>query len=217
MVVLRPLKLVIDNYPEDREEALECANHPQNPAFGTRMVPFSKTLYIEVDDFMEDPPGKYKRLGPGREVRLRYGYVIKCAGVVRDERTGAIAEVHCTYDPETLMGAPAGGRKVEGVIHWVSASHAVPVEVRLYDRLFNVPNPATAGDSFTQYLNPASLETVTGCRAEAGLASAASGDRYQFERLGYFAIDANDSSPGRPVFNRIVALRDSWAKVVKQG
>ena len=212
MVVLRPLRLVIDNYPDDLVETLECANHPQNPEFGTRKVPFSKTLYIEAEDFMEDPPRKYKRLSPGREVRLRYAYVVKCVAVARDEQTGEIVEVHCTYDPLTLSGAPPDGRKVDGVIHWVSSGHAVEAEVRLYDRLFHVPNPATAGDAFLKYLNPASLETLSGCRAEPDLGSAAPGGRFQFERTGYFSVDGKDSSPGRPVFNRIVPLRDSWAK-----
>jgi glutaminyl-tRNA synthetase len=170
-------------------------------------------LYIEAEDFMEDPPRKYKRLSPGREVRLRYAYVVKCTGAVRDGQTGEIVEVHCTYDPLTLSGALPDGRKVDGVIHWVSASHSVAAEVRLYDRLFHDPNPAPAGDAFLKHLNPASLETLTGCRAEPDLGSAAPGSRFQFERTGYFCVDGKDSSTGRPVFNRIVALRDSWARM----
>ena len=215
MVVMRPLRLVIDNYPEGQVEEFECANHPQNPAFGTRMVPFSRVLYIEEDDFMEEPPRKYKRLSPGKEVRLRNSYVVKYSGVVKDEKTGKITEVHCTYDPNTRNSAPPDGRKVDGVIHWVSAEHAVKAEARLYDRLFLVPNPAASGDSYPDHLNPASLETVSGCMAEASLAQAQPGSGYQFERLGYFSVDPVDSSREKPVFNRVVALRDSWAKVVK--
>ncbi len=217
MAVLRPLRLVIDNYPEGRVEEFECANHPQNPDFGTRKVPFSRVLYIEADDFMEEPPRKYKRLGPGREVRLRNGYAIKYAGVVKDEKTGEITEIHCTYDPDTLHGAPADGRKIDGVIHWVSAAHSVKSEVRLYDRLFRIPNPVTQGDAFLEFLNPDSLEIITNCRVESSLKDAASGSRYQFERLGYFTADSVDSKPGNPVFNRIVPLRDSWAKVAAKG
>jgi glutaminyl-tRNA synthetase len=212
MGVLRPLKLVIDNYAEGQTEVFDAANHPQNPEFGTRKVPFSKVLYIEQDDFMEEVPKKYKRLGPGREVRLRNAYVVKYASHVKDPQTGEVTEVHCTYDPTTRDGAPADGRKVEGVIHWLSAAHAVPADVRLYDRLFRVPNPATEGDGFTKHLNPGSLGTVSGF-VEASLASAAPGSRYQFERLGYFCVDTKDASPGRLVFNRVVALRDSWSKL----
>jgi glutaminyl-tRNA synthetase len=217
MVVMKPLRLVIDNYPDGQVESFECSNHPQNPAFGTRMVPFSKVLYIEADDFMEEPPRKYKRLSPGKEVRLRNSYVVKCASVVKDEQTGRIIEVHCIYDPETRNSAPPDGRKVEGVIHWVSADHSILAEARLYDRLFLIPNPAASGDSFPEHLNPASLEAATECRAEASLAAAEPGGRYQFERLGYFSIDPVDSSREKPVFNRIVPLRDSWAKVAEKG
>jgi glutaminyl-tRNA synthetase len=213
MAVLKPLRLVIDNYPENKEEALECANHPQNPSFGTRSVPFSKVLYIEADDFVEEPPKKYKRLAPGREVRLRNSYVIKYAGMVKDESTGRITEIHCTHDPETRDAPPSDGRKVEGVIHWVSADRSVPAEVRLYDRLFQVPNPATSGDDFIKHINPNSLETLAGCRVESSLGQAAPGSKYQFERLGYFCADQVDSSPGNLVFNRVVPLRDSWAKM----
>lgn len=217
MAVLRPLKVVIDNYPEGQVEEFDCAHHPQKPEMGTRKVPFSKVLYVEREDFHEDPPKKYKRLGPGREVRLRNAYVIKYAGLVRAEGTGEIVEIHCTYDPTTRSGPPADGRKVEGVIHWVSATHAIPAEARLYDRLFTMPDPSGAEGEFTRYLNAASLEAVTTCYVEPGLKGAALGSRYQFERIGYFSLDPKDSAPGRPVFNRIVQLRDSWAKVAAQG
>jgi glutaminyl-tRNA synthetase len=211
MAVLRPLRVVIDNYPEGQTEEFECANHPQNPAMGNRTVPFSQVLYIEQEDFDENPPKKYKRLSPGREVRLRNAYVIRCVSVVKDENTGTIAEVHCTYDPGTRNGPPADGRKVEGVIHWVSAGHAVPAEVRLYDRLFQVADPAGAEGDFTSHLNPGSLETLAAL-VEPGLAGALPGSRYQFERLGYFCADSKDSAPGWLVFNRVVSLRDSWSK-----
>jgi glutaminyl-tRNA synthetase len=217
MGVLRPLKVVIDNYPEDRMEEFECANHPQNPDMGSRKVPFSKHLYIERDDFDENPPKKYKRLAPGREVRLRACYVVKFAGVVKDEKTGEVTEVHCTHDPETRNGPPADGRKVEGVIHWVSAAHSLPAEIRLYDRLFQVPDPGSAEGEVISHLNPASLETLTGCRVEPSLGKADPGNRYQFERLAYFSVDPKDSAPDRLVFNRIVALRDSWGKITGQG
>ena len=213
MGVLRPLRVVIYNYPEGQVEEFECANHPYNPAMGTRRVLFSKVLYIERDDFNEDPPKKYKRLGPGREVRLRNSYIIKFAHMVKDERTGEVVELHCTYDPETRKGPPPDGRKVEGVIHWVSANHSVPAEVRLYDRLFQIAGPAGVEDDFTKYVNPGSLETLTSCYVEASLKGAAPGSRYQFERLGYFCVDPKDSLPGKPVFNRIVSLRDSWGKI----
>jgi len=216
MGVLRPLRLVIDNYPEGRVEEFQCPNHPQNPGMGSRRVPFSKVLCIEQDDFLEKPPKKYYRLSPGREVRLRYSYIIKCVGMVKDEKTGEVVEVHCTYDPETRNGPPPDGRKVEGVIHWVSANHSVPAELRLYDRLFQVPDPTGEGNDFTKYLNLRSLETVTSCRVESSLAGAAPGNRYQFERLGYFCVDPKDSSPEKLVFNRIVPLRDSWAKIASQ-
>jgi glutaminyl-tRNA synthetase len=216
MGVLRPLRLVIDNYPEGKEEELECPNHPQNPDLGSRKVPFSRILYIEQDDFHENPPKKYNRLGPGREVRLRYSYIIKYAGMVKDEQTGKIKELHCTYDPETRHGPPPDGRKVEGVIHWVSAEHSVPAEVRLYDRLFLVADPMGKDDDFTRYLNPKSLETLTACRVESSLKDAPPGSQYQFERLGYFCADLKHSAPGRPVFNRVVTLRDSWAKISGQ-
>ncbi len=213
MGILKPLRLVIDNYPEGHVEDFECPNHPQNPAMGSRKVPFSRVLYIEKEDFHENPPKKYYRLGPGREVRLRYAYVIKCVGVVKDDKTREVMEVHCTYDPETRNGPPPNGRKVEGIIHWLSASHSLPAETRLYDRLFGVADPAGEGDDFTKFLNPRSLEILSSCRVESSVAEAPPGSRYQFERLGYFCIDSKDSHPGKPVFNRIVPLRDSWTKV----
>jgi glutaminyl-tRNA synthetase len=217
MAVLRPLRVVIDNYPEGEVEEFESANHPQNPAMGMRKVPFSKVLYIEQEDFNENPPKKYKRLAPGREVRLRNAYVIRCESVKKDETTGEVLEVHCSYDPSTRNGPPADGRKVEGVIHWVSANHAVPAEVRLYDRLFQVPDPASVADDFTNYLNPGSLETLLSAQMEPSLALAPPGSGYQFERLGYFCADLKDSVAGKPVFNRIVPLRESWGKIAVQG
>lgn len=213
MAVLNPLRVVIDNYPEGQAEEMECPNHPQKPEMGTRKVPFSGEIYIESDDFMEDPPRKYKRLGPGREVRLRNCYVIKFVSMVKDETTGRVTEVHCTYDPETRNAPPADGRRVDGVIHWVSAPHAVAAEVRLYDRLFKSSDPAGAGDEFTGLLNPDSLKVIYPCYVETGLADAQPEGRYQFERLGYFCADRKDTLPGKPVFNRIVSLRDSWAKM----
>ncbi len=212
MAVLKPLKIIIDNYPEGQVEEMECPNHPQKPEMGTRSVPFSRVLYIENDDFMENPPKKYKRLGPGREVRLRNSYVIRFVSLVRDEATGEVSELHCTYDPETKNAPPSDGRKVEGVIHWVSAAHAIPATVRLYDRLFRVPDPAGAEGEFTSLLNPGSLETAT-AYVEPGLAAARPESRFQFERIGYFCVEMRDSLPERPVFNRIVSLRDSWAKM----
>ena len=213
MAVLRPLRVVIDNFPEEQVEEIQCPNHPQNPAMGSRKVLFSRVLYIESDDFHRNPPKKYFRLGPGREVRLRYSYIIKCVSIVEDKQTGEVTEVHCTYDPETRNGPPPEGRKVEGVIHWVSANHSVPAEVRLYDRLFRVPDPMSAGDEFVRHLNPESLEALTLCRVESGLSGAAPGSRYQFERLGYFCADPVDSSDKALVFNRTATLRDSWAKI----
>lgn len=210
LCVLKPLRVVIDNYPEGQVEELEAANHPQNPEMGTRMLPFSRVLYIERDDFLENPPRKYHRLGPGREVRLRNAYIIKFESMVKDEITGEVTEIHCTYDPETRNAPPADGHKVQGVIHWISAEHAVPAEVRLYDRLFRIEDPGSE-ENFLDYLNGESLEILSTCYAESSLAKASPGSSYQFERLGYFSVDP-DSSPGKPVFNRIVPLRDSWAK-----
>jgi glutaminyl-tRNA synthetase len=213
MAVLKPLKVIIDNYPEGQTEEFECPSHPQKPEMGSRQVPFTRELYIELEDFEENPPKKYKRLAPGREVRLRSSYVIKFASLVKDGGTGQVTEVHCTYDAETRNSPPLDGRKVEGVIHWVSAPHSVAAEVRLYDRLFQVPDPMAVVDGYTNYLNPGSLETLVSCRVERSLGQAVPGDRYQFERLGYFCADSKDYTPGKPVFNRIVALRDSWGKI----
>jgi len=216
--VLYPLRVVIDNYPEGQVEEFDCPYHPQNPAMGTRKVPFSRVLYIEREDFLENPPKKFYRLAPGREVRLRYGYFIKCEGVVKNPKTGEGVEIHCTYDPETRGGFAPDGRKVDATIHWVSAAHSLPAEVRLYDRLFRVANPLgeKEGSDFTVYLNPKSLETLTSCQVEPSLAGAAPGSRYQFERLGYFCADPADSSAKGLVFNRTVPLRDSWAKIASQ-
>ena len=211
MAVLHPLKVVIENFPVDRVEELEAVNNPEDAAMGTRVVPFSRELWIEQDDFREDPPKKYFRLSPGVEVRLRYGYVVRCVGVERDA-AGAVTAVRCTYDPATRTGTP-DGRKIKGTIHWVSAAHAVPAEVRLYDHLFLTPKPDEA-DDWKAHVNPQSLERLGGCFVEPSLAEAASGERFQFERTGYFAVDP-DSTAGRPVFNRTVSLRDSWAKIEK--
>ena len=210
MCVLHPLKVVIDNYPEGRTEHFEIQNHPQRPELGSRQVPFSRVLYIERDDFMEDPPKKYHRLGPGREVRLRNAYVIKYESMIKNE-AGEVVELHCTYDPTTQNGPPADGRKVQGVIHWVSAQDAVTAEVRLYDRLFTIQDPG-GEEEFLQHLNPGSLEILSLCYAEASLKDTVPGSQYQFERLGYFCVDL-DTQPGKPVFNRVVALRDSWARI----
>ncbi len=214
MAVLRPLRLVIDNYPEDKVEELDAPYHPQNPDMGSRKVPFSRVLYIEREDFREDPPKKFFRLAPGREVRLRYGYYVTCTGVVKDEQTGEVVEVHCTYDPKTRGGWSPDGRKVKGTIHWVSAAHSLPAEVRLYDRLFQVANPGGEKDGdFAKCLNPNSLEKLTSGLVETSLEGAAPGSRYQFERLGYFCVDPVDSSEKALVFNRTITLRDSWAKI----
>jgi len=212
MCILRPLRVVIDNYPEGEIEQFECPNHPQHPEMGARKVPFSKVLYIERDDFLEDPPKKYHRLGPGREVRLRNAYVIAFESALKDEKTGEVLELHCTYDPTTRDAPPADGRKVQGVIHWVAAEHCWPVEVRLYDRLFSIQDPGSEED-FTRYVNPDSLQVLATCYAELNLKEATPGSQYQFERLGYFCADEKDTKPGKPVFNRIVPLRDSWAKM----
>jgi glutaminyl-tRNA synthetase len=216
MAVLHPLKIVIDNYPENQVEEMDAVNNPEDPSAGTRTIPFSRVLYIEQDDFREDPPKQYYRLSPGREVRLRYGYFITSKSVVKNEK-GEVVEVHCTYDPETRGGnAPPDGRKVKSTIHWVSASHAVNAEVRIYESLFTKENPDQTedGQDFTVNLNSNSLEVLTQCKLEPSLASAAVGTRYQFERLGYFCVDL-DSAQGKPVFNRTVALRDAWAKIEK--
>ncbi len=213
MAVLRPLKVVIENYPEGRVEEMAAINNPENPAAGSRAVPFSRELYIERDDFMEEPPKKFFRLSPGREVRLRYGYFITCTGVVKDE-AGEIIELRASYDPQTRGGNAPDGRKVKATIHWVSAAHGVAAEVRLYDRLFTVENPAGEKEKdFSELLNPDSLEILTGCMVEPSLDRVESGF-FQFERLGYFSVDSRDSTPQRPVFNRSVTLKDAWAKIV---
>jgi glutaminyl-tRNA synthetase len=219
MAVLRPLKVTLVNYPEGRSEELDAINNPEDPAMGTRKVPFSREIFIEREDFMEDPPKKFFRLAPGREVRLRYAYFIRCVDVVKDPATGEVVELRCTYDPATRGGDAPDGRKVQGTLHWVSAEHAVPAEVRLYDHLFTRENPdhVEEGRDFTDYVNPASQEVLSGSRLEPGLAAAAPGSRYQFERLGYFCADVRESRPGHLVFNRSVSLRDSWAKIVKKG
>ena len=218
MAVLNPLKVIIDNYPQGQVEYLDAVNNPEDPAAGTRKVPFSRELYLERDDFMEDPPKQFFRLAPGREVRLRYAYFIKCVDMVKDEK-GAIVEVHCTYDPATRGGDAPDGRKVKATLHWVSAPHAVEAEVRLYDTLFlrENPNEVEEGKDFTGSLNPKSLEILSSCRFEPGLGGARPGDRFQFERLGYFGVDTVDSAPGKPVFNRTVTLKDEWAKLQKTG
>ncbi len=215
MAVLRPLKMVIENYPENRSEELTAINNPEDPSAGTRNVPFSRVLYIEKDDFMENPPKKFFRLAPGREVRLRYAYIIKCQSVVKDDATGEITEIRCTYDPATRGGNAPDGRKIKATIHWVSASHAVRSEVRLYDRLFLKENPGaeTQDGDFTDSINPNSLEKLNPCYLEPSLRHAAPGERFQFERLGYFCVDLKDSTSQNPVFNRTVTLRDSWAKI----
>lgn len=216
MAVQRPLRVVIDNYPENRVEALDAINNPEDPSAGTRTVPFSRVVYIEQDDFREDPPKQFFRLAPGREVRLRYAYIIKCIGVVKDERTGRVIELRCTYDPETRSGSSQEQRKVKATIHWVSAAHAIEAEVRLYDHLFSKPDPndVPEGRDYTANLNPDSLERLTACRVEPSLKSARPGTRYQFERLGYFCVDP-DSTADRLVFNRTVTLKDAWAKIEK--
>jgi glutaminyl-tRNA synthetase len=217
MGVLRPLRVVIDNYPEDQVEELDAVNNPEDSSMGTRKIPFSRVLYIERDDFREDPPKKFFRLSEGREVRLRYAYYVTCVGVVKDE-TGDVVELHCTYDPETRGGWSEDGRKVRGTLHWVSAAHSLSAEVRLYDRLFKKVSPdgEKDGADFKTFLNPDSLETLTSCRVEPSLAGAVPGSRFQFERLGYFCVDSFDSSGETLVFNRTVTLRDSWAKIEKK-
>ncbi|OGO64516.1 MAG: glutamine--tRNA ligase [Chloroflexi bacterium RBG_19FT_COMBO_55_16] len=215
MGVLRPLRVVLVNFPEDLVEEVEAVNNPEDASMGTRKVPFSRVLYIERDDFREDPPKQFFRLAPGREVRLRYAYFITCVGVVKDEKTGEVIEIHCTYDPATKGGDAPDGRKVKATLHWLSAAHALEVETRLYDRLFIKENPdeVEAGADFKSNLNPNSLEVLKGCFVEPGLAGAAPGSIYQFERQGYFCVDPVESTAGKLVFNRTVSLRDSWAKI----
>jgi glutaminyl-tRNA synthetase len=217
MAVLNPMRVVLENYPEEQQEEMDVVNNPEDAAAGTRKVPFSRVLYIERDDFREDPPKKFFRLAPGREVRLRNAYLVTCTGVVKNE-AGEVVELRCTYDPATRGGDAPDGRKVKATLHWVSAAHAVDAEVRLYDRLFTVENLGALPDDrdWREFLNPYSLQVQTGCKVEPGLAQAAPGGRYQFERIGYFCVD-RDSTPERPVFNRTVGLKDTWAKVVAKG
>ena len=219
MAVLRPLKVVLTNYPEGAVEELDCVNNPEDPGAGSRKVPFSREIYIERDDFMEDPPKKFYRLSPGKEVRLRYAYFITCTDVVKDPASGEIVEVRCTFDPATRGGDAPDHRSPKATLHWVSAPHAVSAEVRLYDTLFNKrdPNELEEGADWTSNLNPKSLETISGARLEPALAAAEPGSRWQFERLGYFCADIRHSKPGAPVFLRTVTLRDTWARIQKSG
>jgi glutaminyl-tRNA synthetase len=214
MAVLRPLRLVIDNYPEGRTEELDAVNNPEDPNSPTRKVPFSRVLYIDRDDFSEDPPKGFFRLAPGKEVRLKHAYYVTCQSVVKDNQTGEVIEVHCTYDPESRGGGTPDRRVVRGTLHWVSAAHAITAVVRLYDHLFAQENPEE-GEDFRMNLNPNSLEVLRDCRLEPSLAGATPGERFQFLRHGYFCVDSVDSVAGRPVFNRTVPLRDSWAKIEK--
>jgi glutaminyl-tRNA synthetase len=211
LAVLRPLKVVIDNYPDDQAEEFEAANHPQKPEMGSRMVTFSRELFIEQDDFAEEPPKGFFRMTPGSEVRLRYAYIVRCTGVVKDEG-GKVIEVHCQYDPYSRGGSAADGRKIKGTIHWVSAPHALDAEIRLFDRLFTDPNPDRGGVDYKQFLNPDSTEILPASKLEAGMATADIETRFQFERQGYFRLDPQDSLPARLVFNRIVTLKDAWTK-----
>ena len=213
MAVLKPLKVVIDNYPENQTEEMDAVNNPEDPSAGTRKIPFSKVLYIEQEDFRETPPPKYYRLFPGNEVRLRYAYFIKCAHVVKDDK-GEVIEVHCTYDPATRGGDAPDGRKVKSTIHWVSAQHAKEAEIRLYDRLFTKEDPEEGDEGFLSCINPNSLTIFIGY-VEPSLASPRAGDRYQFERQGYFCVDA-DTTSEKPVFNLTVNLKDAWAKIEKK-
>jgi glutaminyl-tRNA synthetase len=217
MAVLNPLRVVIDNYPDDLVEEMDAVNNPEDESAGSRKVPFSKVLYIEQEDFREDPPPKFYRLAPGREVRLRYGYLITCQSVVKDAE-GKVIELHCTYDPATRGGNTPDGRKVKSTIHWVAAAEAVDAEVRLYETLFTKedPNEVDEGQDFTANLNPNSLEVLTGCKVEPSLRNAPPGTRYQFERMGYFYLDPV-SAPGKLVFNRTIGLRDTWAKIEHRG
>jgi glutaminyl-tRNA synthetase len=218
MAVLKPLKVVIENYPEGKVEEIEAVNNPEDPGMGTRKVPFSREIYIDREDFRENPPKKYFRLFPGNEVRLKHAYYITCNKVIKDEKTGEIVELRCEYDPESRGGDSPDGRRVKGTLHWVSAAHGTPVEVRLYDHLFNKENPEEEeeGKTFLDNLNPDSLEVLTGCLLEPGLENMGPGTRVQFMRHGYFCVDP-DSKPGNLVFNRTVSLRDTWAKIEQKG
>ncbi len=218
MAVLKPLKVTLTNYPDAQVEEMEAINNPEDDSMGKRTIYFSKTIYIERDDFMEDPPRKFFRLSPGMEVRLRYAYIIKCEEVIKDPGTGEVIELLCTYDPDTKSGSGQPSRKVKGTLHWVSAERAADVEVRLYDRLFDHPDPAGDKETeFLEHLNPDSLEVLTNCKAEPFLKDARPGERFQFERLGYFCVDSKNSSDKNPIFNRTVTLRDTWAKIQKGG
>jgi glutaminyl-tRNA synthetase len=216
MGVLNPIRVIIENYPDDKVEEFQAVNNPEDPSMGSRRIPFSRVLYIEKDDFREDPPAKFYRLAPGREVRLRYGYFIKCVDFKKDPATGEIIELNCTYDPETLSnrGSAPDGRKVKATIHWVSAAHSIPAEVRLYEPLFAVTNPSDVpeGSDFKMHLNPESLKVLKGCRIEPSLGNVQPGFRCQFERQGYFCVDP-DSARGSMIFNRTVTLRDEWARI----
>lgn len=216
MAVLHPLRIIIDNYPEDQVEWLDAENNPENPEMGNRKIPFSRVIYIEQEDFLENPPKKFFRLSPGQEVRLKHAYIIKCEDVVKDEKTGEIIELHCTYDQETKSGGPSSGRKVKGTLHWVSEEHAIDAEARLYDHLFLKENPddVEEGEDFKSNLNPQSLVRLTTCKLEPSLAKASPGSLFQFMRHGYFAVDTKDFSE-KLIFNRTVSLRDSWAKIEK--
>jgi glutaminyl-tRNA synthetase len=216
LAVLRPLKVVIDNYPEGQVDWFDAPNHPDDPSTGMRKIPFSKVVYIEQDDFVENPPKKWFRLSPGAEIRLRYACLIRCTDVVKNDK-GEVVELHCTWDPASRGGDAPDGRRVKGTSHWVSAAHAVKATVRLYDRLFTAENPSAGDADFRTTLNPASLETLTEARIEPSLAAANPGSRFQFERLGYFCVDTIDSKPGAPVFNRTVQLKDGWSKLAKTG
>jgi glutaminyl-tRNA synthetase len=216
MVVLRPLKVIIDNYPEDQVEMLDAENNPEDPNMGSRKIPFSRELYIEQDDFREDPPKKFFRLAPGREVRLKHAYYVKCKEVAKDPQTGEIIRLHCTYDPETKGGWSKDGRMVRGTLHWVSVTQAIPAEVRLYDHLFSREDPTDEeGEDWQTFLNPKSLEILHDCQLEPSLADAKPGEWYQFLRKGYFCKDSGNSNPEIPVFNRTATLRDTWAKIEK--
>lgn len=218
MAVLNPLKIIITNYPDNQTEELEAINNPEDLSMGTRSLPFCKEIFIDKDDFREVPPPKFHRLSPGKEVRLRYAYIIKCDEVIKDKNTGEVTELHCTYFPDTKSGTGTSSKKAKGTIHWVSAKHAFNAEVRLYDRLFSVADPeGEEGKEFTDFLNPDSLEILQNCKLEPSLMNSIIGEKFQFERLGYFCVDSKYSKPGSPVFNRIVTLRDSWAKLEQAG
>jgi glutaminyl-tRNA synthetase len=219
MAVLRPLKVILINYPEGQAEELEAINNPEDIDMGTRKIFFSRTIYIEQEDFNENPPKKFYRLAPGREVRLRYAFFIKCVDVIKDEETGDIVELHCTYDSTTKGGSAPDGRKVKATLHWVSAEHSMDADINLYDNLFIKENPEEGkeGSDFRDYLNPDSLITLKSCKVEPELKAAKAGEYYQFERQGYFCLDADDSTDIRPIFNRTVSLRDTWARIQKAG